>query len=139
MFWAIPSIAIGAVGLAIDAAFVLPVLRGIAIHAVAWGGVDGIIGVYAIIRARRDASHYPDEYRDEARRRKLRRILKINAKLDVVYILGGIALAVAFRSVPFLLGNGVGIVIQGVALLVFDTIHVLRLPKNAPPWYDPAL
>lgn len=139
LFWALPSIVAGAVGLIINTAVPLPVLRGIAIHALAWGGVDAGIGLYAVLRARRDASNYPDEYHDEARRRRLRRILRINANLDVAYIVAGIAVAVAFRDTPFLLGNGVGVGIQGLALLVFDTIHAARLPKNAPPWYDPAL
>ena len=54
-----------------------------------------------------------------ARARTLRRVLLINAGLDVGYVVGGAALARSGRRT----GDGVAIVVQGAFLLWLDTRH----------------
>ncbi len=132
--WAVPSTVLGLVGLAVPVALV----RGIAIHALAWGGIDAILAVAGLAAARREERRYPDEYHDVAATLRLRRILRINGVLDIVYIIGGALIVVFFRHDPFLLGNGIGILIQAFFLLFFDWIQFGRLPKAAPSRYDPA-
>ena len=66
--------------------------------------------------------------------RKLRRLLWLNAALDVGYVAGGWWFAHRFngaqgerdRSVR---GHGYGIILQGAFLFLFDVIHALRLPS----------
>lgn len=137
--WALPSIVIGGVLFAIGIGGNYPILRGIAIHGIAWGLVDAAIAGYGLYRVQRDSLRYPDEYRDEDRRRKLRRVLRFNALLDIFYTLAGIALIVGFLRSRFILGNGIGIVVQALFLLFFDLSKARRLPKESPSWYDPAL
>ncbi len=61
----------------------------------------------------------------------------MNAGLDVFYIGGGVALALTLgRSQPFIAGMGWGIVLQGVILLFFDSLHAWRTPTEIflPDW-----
>ncbi len=56
----------------------------------------------------------------------LRRLLLINAGLDVAYIAAGAILM--SRPAPTLRGPGAAVVVQGFFLLIFDTVHALGLP-----------
>lgn len=63
--------------------------------------------------------------------RGLRRLLWVNAGLDVVYMLGGWFLA--WRSAAAQdrrRGAGWGIVFQGALLFIFDVVHALRVPEH---------
>lgn len=63
--------------------------------------------------------------------RNLRRLLWINAGLDMLYMLGGWRLARSSgESQPGRRGTGWGIVLQGALLFVFDVFHALRVPKH---------
>jgi MFS family permease len=56
----------------------------------------------------------------------LRRLLLINAGLDVVYVAVG-AVLLSRRSLR-LRGSGLAVVVQGLFLLIFDTVHAMLLP-----------
>mgnify|MGYP005836569745 FL=1 len=56
----------------------------------------------------------------------LRRLLLINAGLDVAYVAVGAILA--SRPSPRLRGSGLAVVVQGLFLLIFDTLHAFGLP-----------
>ena len=63
--------------------------------------------------------------------RNLRRLLLINTGLDVLYVAGGVALALTLgASNPTWRGHGWGIVVQGAFLFAFDLIHVRRVPRT---------
>ncbi len=124
-------------GLFVGLLFTNPLIRGVALHAVAWGLIDSALAGWGFRRARRESRLYPDEYRDIHHTQRLRRLLKVNAGLDIGYITGGVAVAALFREDPYLLGNGIGIIIQALFLFVFDLTHTLLLPKTVPTWYDP--
>ncbi|MBN1978402.1 MAG: hypothetical protein JW918_13475 [Anaerolineae bacterium] len=67
--------------------------------------------------------------------RNLRRILLINTGLDVLYVAGGVALALTLGADnPFWRGNGWSIVVQGGFLFCFDLLHALGVPgpESAP-------
>ncbi len=116
-----------------------PLLQGIAIQALIWGGVDGVLAIWGLLRSRSGARMAPDEYRSIRETRRMRRILRVNARLDVLYVLIGLALAFVFRDRPAVAGHGIGVVIQGFFLMLFDALQARRLPANAPAWYDPAV
>ncbi|TVR69159.1 MAG: hypothetical protein EA427_08940 [Spirochaetaceae bacterium] len=87
----------------------------------------------------RAAQLRPDEYRQVRETVRLRRLLRINARMDILYCLVGAGLYLVPAGYPFARGTGLGILTQGLFLLLFDAIHARRLPAETPPWYDPAL
>lgn len=103
--------------------------RGLGVQFLAWGLVDAAIAWLgrhrAYARQARLSSEYGAEI-DESHR--LARLLWLNAGLDGLYVLGGVLLA--YRpgaSDPFWLGGGLGIVVQGAFLFLFDWSHARRL------------
>lgn len=134
IWWSVPSIFLGGIGLILP----WPLVRGIAVHAVVWGGIDLGLAIIGRFRAQRYSTRYPDEYRDITDLLKLRKTLLINGFLDIVYLTVGVVLIVVYAKQPFLLGNGIGVVVQAFFLLLFDFANTYRLPKYPPPWYDAA-
>ena len=62
----------------------------------------------------------------------LRRLLLVNAALDVLYVAGGVTLAVRRgKDDPYWRGVGLGIVVQGGFLLGFDLWHGLHAPEDS--------
>jgi esterase/lipase len=109
-------------------------LRGFGVQMLVWGGIDAAIALFGrrSSRKRRDeGSQSPEAIEREAR--KLRRLLWINAGLDVLYMTGGFVLLVtAGARDPFMAGTGWGIVVQGGFLFFFDLLHALTMPKEGP-------
>ena len=118
---------------------VLSMVAGIAMQAVrdkswrafgwqclGWGAVDGAIAAVGLASASR-----PREAPAERRATGLRRLLLLNAGLDVLYITGGLMLIRSGRSRPSAVrtGSGAGIAAQGIVLLFFDLAHALFVPQ----------
>ncbi len=114
-----------------------PFVRGVALHAILWGLIDAGLAGWGFLRASRESQKYPDEYREVEQTLKVRRLLVVNTLLDIGYFIAGSAVTVIFRDDPFLLGNGVGVIVQALFLFAFDLSHARLLPKRAPTWYDP--
>lgn len=96
--------------------------RNMGYQMLGWGAVNGVIAGLGAIGARRERTRAKDWTLE---RRRMRRILWINAGLDAGYMsLGGF---LASRPDPRLRGTGYGIMLQGGGLLVIDTWHALRL------------
>ena len=106
--WAAGSLVVGGL-LAAD-----PRTRGFGRQTAAWGAVDGVI---ALIGARRQAA---GRTTDAAR---LRRVLLVNAGLDVGYVAAGALLARRTRW----RGDGAAVVVQGAFLLWLDGTAARRL------------
>jgi hypothetical protein len=106
--WAAGSVAAGAV------LTTTPGRRGFGRQTLAWGLVDGAI---ALVGARRRAARGPT---DSAR---LRRVLLLNAGLDVGYLAAGAWLLRDGRW----RGDGAAVVIQGTFLLWLDASSARRL------------
>ncbi len=99
--------------------------RGLGIQFVAWSAVDAAIAIVgAGTAARRKSTADP---KDEAF--FIRKALRINFGLDVLYILGGFWVIQTY-SESFWQGTGWGIVLQGAFLFLFDLIHALRVPTE---------
>ncbi len=114
-----------------------PFWRGFGLQSVAWGAVDAGIALYGLRGLAGKLAAQFDPLETAKKTRWLRRILGLNAGLDVLYVGGGLALALTLgRSQPFTAGMGWGIVLQGAFLLLFDSLHALRTPTEIflPDW-----
>jgi hypothetical protein len=104
--------------------------RGAGAQFIGWGAVDALIA-WLGLRSTREKAAAPDAHDRETQqqaRTTLRRVLWINTGLDVGYVSAGVVLAkTQGRSDRFWFGSGLGIVVQGGFLLLFDLIHALLL------------
>ena len=91
-----------------------PATRGFGRQTAAWGAVDGAI---ALVGARRRAA------RGRTDPARLRRVLVLNAGLDVGYLAAGGVLVARTRW----RGDGLAVLVQGAFLLVLDTVAARRL------------
>jgi carboxylesterase len=92
------------------------------IQAVAWGLIDAVIATVGLVAKRtRSAAE---------QRAWLRRVLWINAGLDVVYIAVGGAAVAWGGGHPGWAGHGWGVIVQGAFLLLFDAWHAWRMPAE---------
>ena len=104
-----------------------PFWQGAGLQAGVWGVIDGGIALFGLASSRRRQAR-PDANNPEALQREarnLRRLLLINAALDVLYVAAGVAVVTTLAT-AFARGNGVGIIVQGTFLLFFDTFYALR-------------
>jgi len=118
-------------GLGLVAATRAPGRRSFGLQTTGWGAVDlGIAAVSLRLQTRR-MRRLPDPYAahaQEAERRKLQRILLVNAAGDVGYV--ALGLKMAGDSRPRVSGAGVAIVVQGAFLLLHDSFHALGCAKD---------
>ena len=124
-------------GLSVGAGVVLflagvPFWSGFGVQAAAWGTIDAAIALFGGGAARRRRASMTDPLDDALLRREgrnLRRLLLINTGLDVLYVAGGVALALTFGAGdPTWRGHGWGIVVQGAFLFAFDLFHARQVP-----------
>ena len=108
-----------------------PFWRGFGLQAAVWGAIDGMIALFGLRGLAQKLTAPFDQDGTQKRTRWLRRILAVNAGLDVLYIIGGLALDLTLgRTQPFQAGMGWGIVLQGAFLLGFDSLHAWRVPSE---------
>ena len=130
LWWGGTSVAIGLVLIALGDSF----WRAFGIQASAWGAIDGAIALLGRRAFTRRRALLDDPLRPSHMQKEtlnLRRLLWINAGLDVVYVVGGgvLALTLGTRE-PSWYGHGAGIIVQGAFLLVFDLLHARRTPMG---------
>lgn len=107
-----------------------PFWRGFGVQALTWGVIDCAIamgGNWFRVRRYHHLANPLDLDIIAQETSNLQRALWINAALDIFYVMGGLALV--RREDAAARGHGLGIVVQGAFLLIFDVIHALRLPK----------
>lgn len=103
--------------------------QGVGVQFIAWGLVDGIIALLALQGARRKAMQWqagaitPAQQAQEAA--QFEKIVWANAALDVGYVLGGRWWSRRHVDNPHLQGMGVGVMIQGAFLFVWDVFLAL--------------
>ena len=127
LIWSALSVLIGTLLL-----FGTPFWRGVGLQGLVWGVIDAAIAGFGLLslrrkRARPDADA-PATLAKETR--NLRRLLLMNAGLDVLYVVGGTVVLTQFAT-AFARGNGVGIIIQGAFLLLFDTFYAFQANRVA--------
>ncbi len=105
MTWSVVSIALGVVLI-----LSLPgtALAGIGLQAIIWGVIDAVIAASILFKQKEQSIT------------KITRTVSISMKLDIIFQVAGIIVIVLFLQDPYLLGNGIGIVIQGFFLLLLD-------------------
>jgi len=91
-------------------------IKGVFLQAFFWGLIDGIIGIVPLFRKKEFALE------------KIKKIFLVNTYLDVVYIVIGLLLILLGANL-FIIGNGYGVVIQGLFLLIIDFIHYTHIKK----------
>jgi hypothetical protein len=108
-------------------------LRGIGAQFIGWGFIDALIALGGRQAAQKRLAALPDPTDPAitaAETANLRRLLALNTGLDVLYILGGVWLErTKGQSNRLARGSGLGILIQGAFLFVFDLLHTLRLTR----------
>jgi len=117
-----------------------PLWRGVGLQGVVWGLVDAGIALFGRWQMGRKRARLEDPdaaavITREARR--LRHLLLINAGLDVLYISAGAAVVLTLgTNNDFARGNGLGIILQGAFLLLFDLFYAQRTGRilaHGPP------
>lgn len=128
LVWSAASVITGVALLAFGS-----LLQGVGLQSLAWGVIDAGVALVGGWITRRRRTGLADPFAPEVLAREvhnLHRILLINTGLDVLYVAGGIALALILGvDNPFWRGNGWGIVIQGGFLFCFDLLHVRGTPR----------
>ena len=94
-------------------------VRQVGIQSIAWGAIDAALAWFGRRDARIKIAAGATDGPRQARR--FRTILLINAGLDVGYIAGGWALLRSARGRDQRSGMGIGIIVQGLFLLLFDS------------------
>jgi hypothetical protein len=134
LWWSVPSVILGTIGV------LLPLAGGAGFCAsgahlgryrrtprsvgVAPGAAPGRSVPGPRRRCRRDATPSQDPHGQRLPRHRLHRRR-------------GCIVVTLFRQ-PFPLGNGIGVIVQGIFLLFFDFGHARRLPAEVPAWYSPS-
>ena len=112
--------------------------RGFGLQAFIWGFIDGGIALLVGRGTRTSLTSLRDLVEAGRKTRWLRRVLAVNAGLDLIYIAGGVALWLTLgRADAFNAGMGLGILVQGGFLLLFDALHALAVPAEIvlPDWH----
>ena len=108
--------------------------RGVGVQFFGWGLLDALIalGANSVMQKRLADLPEPGAATVIARgKTNLRRILAINAVLDVFYVIGGFWLDRSKgHTNHFYRGTAWGIVIQGTFLFCFDLLHALFFPRS---------
>jgi len=109
-------------------------LQGMGGQFITWGLVDVIIALLALAGARRKAAAWqagqvtPQQHLQEADR--FEKIVWANAALDVCYVLGGRWWQRRHPHDPARQGMGVGVIVQGAFLLVWDIFLALAVGRR---------
>jgi hypothetical protein len=102
--------------------------RGVGSQFIGWALINlGIAGGGSWLTRRRqnalgEKAHAPETLVKETA--DLRRLLIINGILDIGYMFGGLFLMLRPQSQPRMKGVGVGILLQGAFLFIFDWLNV---------------
>ena len=117
MAWSIPSITIGTVMILTSP---YTILGGFGLQAIIWGVIDMVIAA-SILFKRKDQSIA-----------EITRTLSFSIYFDIAAQVAGLIVIVLFFQDPYLMGNGIGVVIQGFFLLLLDGSYYNALRKLEP-------
>jgi len=108
-----------------------PLWRAVGMQFAGWGLINAAIAFFGQRSQRQKLAGLADPLEPETQRAEaagLERMLWINGGLDVLYVLGGVLLALSRgRRERQAAGHGWGIAAQGIFLFFFDLIHALAL------------
>jgi len=92
-------------------------IKGVLLQAFFWGLIDAVLGLITYFRKK------------EFVLEKIKKILLVNVYLDILYLFIGLLLVLLGGS-TFLIGNGYGVMIQGIFLFIIDLIHYIHIKKT---------
>ena len=112
--WSIASFSVGIVLI-----FISPgtIYGGIGLQAIIWGFIDAFIAYYILVIQREESIE------------KIAKTVFRSIGIDIVYQVAGIIVIVTFFQDPYMVGNGVGVIIQGFFLLLLDSFYYNALKK----------
>jgi len=114
--------------------------RHFGLQAIGWGAVDWLLAKagqrQALLKAEDLVIGDLDEAEAHAAAERLRNILLINAGLDLLYIGSGLWLLRRAGNHAERRGMGAGILVQGLFLLLFDSILAVEINRR---WMTPSL
>lgn len=120
LFWGILSILISTLLIFFKTSFFI----GFRIQFLFWGLINSFIALIGLIKEDKKFNISEKDYNLELK--NIKKILKINTILDILYILIGLFLVVFFKNSLTLIGHGSGVIIQGAFLFFFDLFHYLN-------------
>jgi hypothetical protein len=99
------------------------VLAGIGVQAIIWGAIDVAIARSILLK------------RKEQSIAKITRTVSFSIYFDIIAQVVGLIVIVLFFQDPYLMGNGLGVVIQGFFLLLLDrsyynSLENLEIPES---------
>jgi len=109
-------------------------LQGIGSQFAGWSFINVLIANFGAISAARRERTLEDAHTPERRTREaqnLKRLLWVNAGLDVLYMVGGLLLLVRKNAGERTRGAGIGVIFQGAFLLTFDVIQANNVPDQS--------
>jgi hypothetical protein len=118
--WSIASITFGTVMILSTPG---TVLAGIGVQAIIWGAIDVAIARSILLK------------RKEQSIAKITRTVSFSIYFDIIAQVVGLIVIVLFFQDPYLMGNGLGVVIQGFFLLLLDrsyynSLENLEIPES---------
>ncbi|NJK81201.1 MAG: hypothetical protein HC893_00660 [Chloroflexaceae bacterium] len=134
--WGLGSVGVGALCMLSQES----VMRQFGWQALTWGGIDAALAQAGQVNAQKkawQAAHGAMTVANEGQEiRNFHRILIINTVLDVGYILGGLWLVLSSAGRRERIGMGMGIVVQGSFLMVYDAVLAHDIARNWPVEVD---
>lgn len=100
--------------------------RQVGLQCVLWGAIDAVLAILGRRSAQSKAERAPASADEQKDVRDFRRILLINAWLDVGYVLSGAWLIWRLKQ----RGIGTGILLQGAWLLLFDSLLAREVKRR---------
>jgi hypothetical protein len=95
----------------------IDLIKGVLLQAFFWGLIDFILGLVPFFgKIKFDLE-------------KIKKIFLINTYLDILYIAVGILLMLLSGN-SFIIGNGLGVIIQGSFLFIVDLLHYKHIEIN---------
>ena len=98
-----------------------PFMSAVGFQFIIWGFIDSLIAIGPrIYRWVRNNEHTENL-------NKLKKILIVNSFLDIGYIVIGFIIFIGFFEINQYNGHGLGVIIQGAFLAVFDTYYAIKI------------
>lgn len=111
-----------------------PFWKQFGLQALLWGAIDAALAVFGLRSANKKQGRYALgelNFHDEKKEaRGFYRILLINTGLDVFYVVGGAWLMQRFKDRADRRGMGLGILVQGLWLFLFDGLVLQEVRRR---------
>jgi len=114
LLWGIPSIVIGIVLLLV---FQFTILGGIGLMAIIWGAIDAFIAYYLVEKQKEESPE------------KISETVSRSIIMDIVFVTVGLIVVISMLQDPYMMGAGIGVMIQGLFLLLLDSYYYNSLKK----------